>query len=93
MRHPPKLLRATRRSCWWLQREPALLGRSKMAMLLLGSETTQVRCAGYVYFEEEPGRRSAAHLLTRDEARRIAVVAAASRAGLRKGAVCPRGYV
>jgi hypothetical protein len=26
----------------------------------------------YVYFEEEPGRRSA-HLLTRDEARRIAV--------------------
>jgi len=27
----------------------------------------------FVYFEEEPGRRAAAKLLTRDEAHRIAV--------------------
>jgi hypothetical protein len=38
----------------------------------------------YVYFEEEPGRRSAAKLLSKDEGRRIAVNIA-KLPGLQKG--------
>ena len=41
-------------------------------MLLHSSKDGSGQKLAYVYYEEEPGRRSAAKLLTKDEARRIA---------------------
>jgi hypothetical protein len=44
----------------------------------------------YVYFESDPGRRTAANLLTRDEARRIALPYRKSRSAARSPA-CASG--
>jgi hypothetical protein len=47
-------------------------GSSEKAALEKRSRDYNGQALAYVYFEEEPGRRAAAKLLTCDEARRIA---------------------
>jgi len=54
---------------WFLEEQPA-------CFVVRDANRQQL---AYVYYENEPGRRSAAKLLTRDEARRIAVNIAKSQ--------------
>jgi hypothetical protein len=50
---------------------PCTIEEHNAACFIVRDNTGQA--LGYFYFEDEPGRRSAAKLLTRDEARRTAV--------------------
>jgi hypothetical protein len=50
---------------------PWTLEENNNACFIVRDSTGQA--LGYFYFEEEPGRRSAGKLLTKDEARRMAV--------------------
>ncbi|MGO9682340.1 MAG: hypothetical protein ACLPTZ_07075 [Beijerinckiaceae bacterium] len=50
---------------------PWTIDEANNACFIVRDATKQA--LAYVYFEDEPGRRSAAKLLTKDEARRMAV--------------------
>jgi len=50
---------------------PWALDEANNAYFIVRDNTGQA--LAYVYYEDEPGRRSAAKLLTRDAARRLAV--------------------
>ena len=48
--------------------QTVLIGLTRSAFVVRDNNGTAL---AYVYFEEEPGRRATANLLTRDEAQRI----------------------
>jgi hypothetical protein len=58
--------------------------RCLAAAIVLHRRDANGQALAYVYYELEPGRRSAAHLLTRDETRRIAANIAKLPDSLRK---------
>jgi hypothetical protein len=61
---------------------PAAPLKNKDACFVVRDHSRQA--LAYVYFEDEPGRRAAAKLLSKDEARRIAANIAKLHAVLRK---------
>jgi len=59
-------------SCRWVRRTTTVGRRRELNDACFVVRDANGQQLAYVYFENEPGRRSAAKLLSKDEARRIA---------------------